>query len=301
MATKKGSKPASKQTRTTSSQKKPEPREGVSAGLALALTVVALVVGLVLGKFVLGGGASGSTIGKTYLTEAELDTVVATYTYNGTSYNVTARQVIEETTSLEAALQSDGTYAMPTADDTLAYARNQILTAEAVSRGITVTEEEVNEYATETLGTADYATIAANYGLTESVAKTLIENAAIMSKMRDEVVTTQLPEYPAAPTAPEDGSPDAASADYAAYIIALAGDEWDSENNTWASTDGTFYTALSAYPISNDSATYEAATAAYYVAASNYAAVSQQVQAEWTDFVNSIFGNASIELGSLVA
>ena len=292
---------SNKDTRSASKTAKPASKQGFSGGLLAGCAIVALVVGILIGKFALGGGVAGGSLGKTSLTEAELDTVVATYTYNGTSHDVTAREVIEASTSLEAALQSDGTYMLPTADDTLAFARNQILSAECEARGITVTEEEVTEYATETLGPADFATIAANYGLTEDVAKSLIENAAAMAKLREQVVTTQLPEYPAAPTAPEDGSSDAASADYAAYIIALAGDEWDAENNTWASTDGTFYTALSAYPISNESATYEAATAAYYVAASNYSAVSQQVSAEWTAFVNSIFGGASIQLGSLVA
>ena len=293
MASNKGSKPSNKSAKPVRSQ-------GVSAGITAACAIAALVIGILIGKFALGGGA-GAVVGKTSLTEAELDTVVATYTYGGTRHEVTARQVIEESTSLESALLSDGTYAMPTADDVLAFARNQIIASEAESRGITVTEEEVTQYATETLGTADFATIAANYGLTEDVAKSLIQNAAVMAKLRDEVVTTELPAYPEVPVAPEDGSADAASADYASYIISLVGDEWDATNNTWARTDGPFYTALAAYPISNDSATYEAATAAYYVAASNYAAVSQQVSAEWTAFVNSILSGASLELGSLVA
>lgn len=284
----------------SSKSTKAAPKQGASYGLAVLCAVVGLVIGVLVGKFALGGGA-GSAVGKTSLSEAELDSVVATYTYEGVRHDVTAREVIEESTSLDAALQSDGTYAMPTADDVLAYARNQIIASEAESRGITVTEDEVTQYATDTLGTADFATIAANYGLTEDVAKSLIENAAVMAKLRDEVVTTTLPDYPEAPVAPEDGSADAASADYAAYVISLVGDEWDADNNTWASTDGPFYTALSAYPISNDSATYEAATAAYYVAASNYSAVSQQVSAEWTAFVNSLLSGASLELGSLVA
>lgn len=296
---------ANNSARTSSKSSKSAPRQGVSggvtAGVTAIFTVIALAVGIILGKFVLGGGGAGVTVGKTSLTEAELDTVVATYTYEGQRHDITARQVIENTSSLESALLSDGTYAVPTADDVLAIARNEILASEAEKLGITVTAEEVDEYAIQTLGTADYATIAANYGLTEDVARSLIENSAVMAKLRESVVTTQLPEYPSAPSAPEDGSADTASAEYAAYVIALAGDEWDAENDTWASTDGTFYTALSAYPISNDSATYEAATAAYYVAASNYAAVSQQVSAEWTAYVNSILSGATLELGSLVA
>ncbi len=54
--------------------------------------------------------------GRTTLSEGELNTPIASYTYNGQTKEVTAREVIENTSGLDAAKQSDGTYAVPPAD-----------------------------------------------------------------------------------------------------------------------------------------------------------------------------------------
>ncbi len=54
--------------------------------------------------------------GRTTLSEGELNTPIASYTYNGQTKEVTAREVIENTSGLDAAKQSDGTYAVPAAD-----------------------------------------------------------------------------------------------------------------------------------------------------------------------------------------
>ena len=131
------------------------------------------------------------------------------------------------------------------------------------------------------------------------ILQTFSDKVFYMKKLRDSVVTTTVPTAPTAPTAPSDGNSDTASAEYAQYIIALAGDEWDSTNNTWASTDGTYYAALSSYAISNDSATYSAAEAAYYVAYSAYSTASSSVSTEWTNYVNTLLSNATIQIGSL--
>jgi hypothetical protein len=113
------------------------------------------------------------------------------------------------------------------------------------------------------------------------------------------VVTTTVPDQPTAPTAPSDGNEDTTSADYAQYIINLAGDEWDSENNTWARTDGSYYSALSTYSISNDSASYAAAEQAYYVAYSNYSTAASQASSEWTTYVNTLLSKTSIQISSM--
>ena len=120
-----------------------------------------------------------------------------------------------------------------------------------------------------------------------------------MRKYRDSILTTKLPDAPQAPTAPADGNADTASKDYAQYIIGLVGDEWDANNNTWASQDGDYYKQLSSYTISNDSATYAAAQAAYQVAAGKYQAVASQVSQEWTQKINGLLGNVSMNVYSL--
>lgn len=277
-------------------------KKGISTPIWIVIAVAALVVGALLGHFVIGDtGASANLSGKTTLAEGDLDSTIASYTYNGTTTNVTAREVIEESSSLDAAKQDDGTYAVPTADDVLAYARNAIVLQEAANKGLSVSDEERDAYAQEMLQTTDYATVAANYGISEDTVKKIVSDSALMKKLRDSVVTTELPTMPEDPTAPDDGNIDTATQDYATYVINLLGDEWDATNNTWARTDGTYYAALSSYPISNESATYAAAQAAYYVAYSNYSAASSQVSYEWTAYVNTLFSKASIQMGSLQA
>ncbi|MCH3956974.1 MAG: hypothetical protein LKI67_05225 [Olsenella sp.] len=264
----------------------------------IAICVVALVVGILCGHFLLSSG-SGAATGKTTMSESDLDSTIATYMYSGSSHAITAREVIEQNGSLDNQANSDGSYNVPSADDILSYARNKAVLAEAESQGVTVSDDDVSQYAQSTLGTDDYATIGSNYGLDEDATKSLLHDAAVIKKLRDSVVTTTVPDQPTAPTAPSDGNEDTTSADYAQYIINLAGDEWDSANNTWASTDGTYYSALSTYSISNDSASYAAAEQAYYVAYSNYSTAASQASREWTTYVNGLLSNASIQISSL--
>ena len=262
--------------------------------------LVLFALGLVIGRFLLGGGgATGSLNGRTTLSEGELNTPVASYTYNGQTKEVTAREIIENTTGLEAAKQSDGTYAVPAADKIIGYVRNALVVAEAQSKGISVSDQEINDYMQTNFKTTDISQIASAYKLTEDVAKKLINDAVIMKKYRDSVLTTTLPDAPQAPTAPEDGNSETTSQEYAQYIIGLAGSEWDANNNTWASQDGDYYKQLASYAISNDSASYAAAQAAYQVAMSKYSAVASKASQEWSQKINEILGKASITVYSL--
>lgn len=262
--------------------------------------VVLFALGIVIGRFLLGGGgATGSLNGRTTLSEGELNTPIASYTYNGQTKEVTAREVIENTSGLDAAKQSDGTYAVPAADKIIGYVRNALVVAEAQSEGITVTDDEVNNYMQTNFKTTDVSQVASAYKLSEDVAKKLINDAVIMKKYRDKVLSIKLPDAPQAPTAPEDGNSETTSQEYAQYIIGLAGDEWDATNNTWASQDGDYYKQLSAYSISKDSASYAAAQTAYQVAMSKYSAVASKASQEWSQKINEILGKASIAVYSL--
>ena len=225
--------------------------------------------------------------------------MIAEYTYNGKTEKVTARQVISQNGSVESSANSDGSYNVPAATDVVSYARNQIVLSAADAQGITVSDEDVDSYANSMFGTSDYSTIASQYNIDEDTAKETIKQSAVMSKLRDSVVTTTLPEQPTAPTAPADGAEDTPTADYAQYIIGLAGDEWDADNNTWKSSDGDYAKTLASYEITNDSATYAAAQAAYYVAQSKYSTASSQMSSEWTAYCNELLSSASIQIGSL--
>ena len=262
--------------------------------------VVLFALGIVIGRFLLGGGgATGSLNGRTTLSEGELNTPIASYTYNGQTKEVTAREVIENTSGLDAAKQSDGTYAVPAADKIIGYVRNALVVAEAQSQGISVSDQEVSDYMQTNFKTTDVSQVASAYKLSEDVAKKLINDAVIMKKYRDKVLTTKLPDAPQAPTAPEDGNSETTSQEYAQYIIGLAGDEWDATNNTWASQDGDYYKQLSAYSISKDSASYAAAQTAYQVAMSKYSAAASKASQEWSQKINEILGKASIAVYSL--
>ena len=90
----------------------------------IAICAVALVVGVLCGHFLLSNG-SGTASGKTALSESDLDSTIATYTYDGSSHAITAREVLQQNGSLENQANSDGSYNVPSADDILSYARNQ--------------------------------------------------------------------------------------------------------------------------------------------------------------------------------
>ncbi len=274
---------------------------GLSTPVWAAITVVALVLGLVLGRFVLGGFGGSDLSGQTSVSEADLDKTFATYTYNGTTETVTVREAIEQSSTVEEALQDDGTYRLPSAEAAVIAARNAILDKEADKRGITVSDEELATFVEQTLGTSDYDAIATSYGMDVEDIKPMLMRSARMSALREEVVGKDTPEAPAAPEAPASGKSNEPSKVYADYIIDLAGDEWDASKGTWASTDGPFATALSGYNITADGATYAMAEGAYYVAYQQYSEVQAELSAIWTSFVNDLMSDATIQVGSLVS
>ena len=281
-----------------SADEKPLARQSVKLPVFIAVAVACLAVGLAVGHFAFGP-KSISLSGKTSLTSDEIDTTVASYTYNGKTTEISARDVITQSSTLESAANDDGTYSVPTATDIVTYARTKVVCDAGEAQGITVSDDEVNEYAEQKFSTSDFSTIATTYSIDEDVAKSMIKDSCLMTKMREQAVTTELPTQPTAPTAPSDDATDTPTAEYASYIIELAGDEWDSENNTWARTDGDYYAALSTYEISNDSATYAAAQAAYYVAYSAYSTAYSQTSTEWSEYCNTILSNASLTLAGM--
>ena len=272
-------------------------RSVLFGAIAVVAVIAAAIIGYVLGSGGLGGSKGA---GSSSLTEDQLDTVIATYTYNGQKTDVTARELLESQYSLEALVQDDGTYPTPSADTALNYARNQILLAEADARGITVSDEEMASHAEETIGTSDFSAMAEQYNLSEEQAKEVVRQQTTLQKLYDQIVPEVNASMPTAPTEPADGDTSARSKDYADYIIGLLGDEWDSEAGTWASEDGTFYQALSGTDFTADSASYEEAMTAYYTAYQAYADQSSQASSAWTDFENELFAKAGIDLYGLL-
>lgn len=274
---------------------------GSRRGMFAALAVVAIVVAAIAGYFVGSGGLFRGAVGADSgsLSADQLDTVIARYTYNGASHDITAREVIESQYSLDAVEQEDGTYPTPSADSAIAYARNRILLAEAESRGIEATEDEMAEYAEQSIGTSDFAEMADRYQLSEDQAREVVYENTVLQKLYTQVVPENDATMPEAPVEPEDGDTATRSKDYADYIIGLAGDEWDAESGTWASQDGAFYAALADTDFTADSASYEQALTAYYTAYQEYAEVSGEYTSIWAEFQNGLFADADIDLYGL--
>lgn len=280
-------------------EKKPsKPARTVPLVATIVAAVVCLVLGGVVGHFCFNGTSS---LGSQTLQEADLDTVVARYTYNGQTYEITAKDVITQSSSLDSAANDDGSYTVPTADNIIDLARNQIMQKVVDAQDITVSDDDMDAYAQQYLGSADYATIASNYNMDEDSVKNLVRQSCALFKLRSQVVTAKIPSQPAAPSKPADGAEDTPTADYATYIINLAGDEWDSETGTWKDSSSTYASALADYQITNDSATYAAAQAAYYVAYQQYSTASQTASQQWTNYVNDQLSKANIEIYTMEA
>ena len=231
------------------------------------------------------------------LTEDELSTVVGTYTYEGQTYEITAREAIEDSMSLDLARNADGTYNAPSADVILTYARNRILNELVAQAGITVTDEEVATYAQQSIGTDDIATIAQYYGMGEDQARSILTEAACVVKLRDQTVgAVGTPPQP--PVAPDGDTTEATEA-YGGYVRDLLGDNWDAVANTWANEDNVFYQALEPYGFDGTTATYEMAQVAYYIAYSLYQQEATAQLAAWQAYVNQYLGAATIQIGTL--
>lgn len=264
----------------------------------VAIAAVCVIVGILVGHFLLGGQ---SAQGRTSLSESDLNTVVATLNYEGKTYDITAQEAIEATSTLDSMKNDDGSYKMPSAEGAIAAARNDVLQAEVEKAGISVSDEDVQAYAEEYLGTSDYSQIAEQFGMDEDSVKETLTRSAGVRKLYDSIVSNNDLTAPTAPEEPADGQEDTPNATYGAYIVSLLGDEWDADANTWARTDGPFYSALGSEQFSADSATYNQALTAYYTAYQQYVEEYSQVTDAWTDFYNGCLSNATIELSSLTA
>ncbi|MEY8437538.1 hypothetical protein AAK967_07320 [Atopobiaceae bacterium 24-176] len=279
--------------------KKPSEKRFTVPVLVISV-VAAAAVGLLVGKFLLGG--IGGVSGKTTLSEGELDSTVGAYIYQGQSHAITARQALEAATGMGAAKKDDGSYVMPSADNVLDYARNQILATAVKGEGIEVSDEDMATYAKDTLGTDDYANLASTYGMSEDEVKNVVRQSAGVKQLYDKIVgTDDAAKAPETPAEPADGAQDTPTADYGKYIVGLLGDEWDADKGTWAREDGPFYAALKDQTFSADSATYDQAMTAYYVAYQQYSQQSSTQSAKWTEYVNGLLSNASISIGELVS
>ncbi|MDI9590752.1 MAG: hypothetical protein QM302_06935 [Acidobacteriota bacterium] len=267
----------------------------------IALLLAAAIGGFYVGHYLVLQPINFGTLGgRTSIRESELDSVVATYVMGDETYEVTAREALFQESSLDAARNADGTYVMPSTESVISAARTAIVMREVDRRGISISDEELATYVSETFGTDDIASLASSYAMDQEVVTARLRESAAMAKLRGEVVTAAT-EAPSQPAAPADGKSETASADYAAYILALAGDEWDAEHGIWASDEGPYATALKEFDVRSDSATYAAAQTAYNVAYQLHSAEAAAAVTQWTEFVNGLLCEASLAVSSLAS
>lgn len=270
----------------------------------IAISVACLALGLVIGRFLLGGGgaaAAADLAGKTTVEESELDNAYATFTYDGSSEAVTIREVIELNGTLDTAKTDEGTYTLPSAEYAISVARTKILNKEIEARNIEVSEEEVATYAEENLGTSDFEAIATTYGMEAETVKQLITDNCRLSKLRDEIVGETTATMPSAPATAEEGKEDEFTKEYADYILGIIGDEWDAENGTWVDSESSYAVALDGTDFSADGASYNMAQTVYYVAYQKYNEQQTEASNTWTAFLNELLSKASIEINSMVS
>lgn len=266
----------------------------------IAGALVAVIVAGVSGYFLGSGGLGSKGVSAPVFAESELDATVATWKFKGASHKISAREAIESQYSLDSVKDEDGNYPAPSADAVLSYVRNRILLEEASKQGIELSDEDLSSSAEASLGTSDFSAIADQYGVSEDQAKQIVREQGTIQKLYQSVMD-DAPAMPKAPAEPESGDENEAKAEYAAYIIDLAGKEWDAEAGTWAKLDGAYATALAGEEITPESATYAQAQKAYAVAYQQYMLESQGANAKWTSYVNELFGEADVELFGLYA
>jgi len=309
---------------------------GVSKAVAAGIGVAALVGGLLIGHFALSGSSASDALGTAVIEEDSFDTSLASYTYDGTTYQVTAEDVYDYY-GAGSFLNDDGTYEVPSAENIISYVRAQIILQEANARGVTVTDEEVAEFATNNVGTDDYDSIAEAYSMDVDAVKTLLEESAITSKLQDEVVTIELPEAPeeiddsAAETTDEDATDettdedatdedatdettdedatdettdeDAESTDteeevaHAEYAEYILSIVGDEwDSSTNSWADSSSYYAMYLSDFDGETATYTQASAAYKIV---HDLAEYDASVQWTNFVNGLYSNADITLTTL--
>ena len=241
-----------------------------------------------------GGSTSGKPVGKYELSDADLSTVVARYTYDGKTHDVTANEVLVANGG--AVANTDGSYSLPSAEEIVAYIRQEILSSELDKKGISVSDDETDAYAEEAFGSSDYASLASSYNVTEDFLRSYMKTQARVQKAYQQISGTSDQTAPDMPALQDGDDESTVRPEYAAYIIALAGDEWDSASGTWKDPNSDYATALASYDVTSDGASYAAAKAAYDVAYQDYVNAVSSGQTKWTDFTNSIYSNTTFSV-----
>lgn len=233
------------------------------------------------------------------LSEAELDTKIASYTYKGESKDITARMAIENATSLEASKLEDGRYPYPTAELLVAYVRTQVMNSLVAENNITIDDAAIDEFIEHNFGKMSLADVAKQFNISEDKAKQILTDSAGAFELSKKI-TGEMPKEPEAPQAPEPGKENESTEAYAEYVKSLVGDAWDSSKSAWNENSKDYYEALKDYSFDGKTADYSLAQAAYYVAYSDWTNKSKANSQNWLNYMNAEYAKASLTIDKVI-
>lgn len=263
--------------------------------LAAACSAVALIVGLSIGKFALGTNLGNMTAtNSTAVSPQQSGEIVANYTYGGKTYNITLDDMFSYNDSAANA-NDDGSYAMPTTEEIISYARKQIIADTAAKKNISVSEQDKLDYIKNQFGAETMEDLAVSMGRTTEQTDQLVTEALIQTKLYEEVAGT-MPDLPAFPDYPENEDEEAKVEAYATYITEIAGEEF--ADGKWADENGEFAKALPDFD--GKTASYRDATAAYQVLYNRANTKMNELNQKWLDFENETLKDCAITIGTLI-
>ena len=263
--------------------------------LAAACSAVALIVGLSIGKFALGTNLGNMTAtNSTAVSPQQSGEIVANYTYGGKTYNITLDDMFSYNDSAANA-NDDGSYAMPTTEEIISYARKQIIADTAAKKNISVSEQDKLDYIKNQFGAETMEDLAVSMGRTTEQTDQLVTEALIQTKLYEEVAGT-MPDLPAFPDYPENEDEEAKVEAYATYITEIAGEEF--ADGKWADENGEFAKALPDFD--GKTASYRDATAAYQVLYNRANTQMNELNQKWLDFENETLKDCAITIGTLI-
>ena len=199
------------------------------------------------------------------------DTVIARYEYDGTAHEVTAAAYRASAAALQEGWNGEGG---PDQIYLSEYIVNEVLADKAKAADITATDEAVTDYIKANYPGESAKDAAKQLGITEKALRAQATTALLIDGLREQVLSqagtdTGDETVVEAPTLDLTSDPDAPNATYGAYIVKLLGDAWDTDKDTWATTEGPLYEALGDEKFTSKSATYEQARLAYEAALAN--------------------------------
>lgn len=269
----------------------PDPHERVrDVAITAGLVIVGAIAGGVIANVALPKAATTLT-GATTVSEGQLSDAVGSYTLHGQTHEISARDALIAGGGLTTDAD-DGSYEAPSAEDVLVVARQQAMVAKADERGITVSEDEISQYLSNTFGTDDAASVAEVYGYTEDEIRNLVI-AAIKTQKLYVDVTGNEGGVGSAPDAPAD---ELSEADAAAYIIGVAGDDWNADDGTWADAESEMAKAVGDFD--GKSATQEQAEAAYQIAYQAWDTRMNEVIDTWDAFCDEAYKDVAVTIYS---